>query len=249
MTEQPPQPQRVPAWVDLAVIGIAMVLPTLVTWVYFVVLADAPAAMQQTAYSIGKVAHFTLPVAWLIYTRRKQWREGMTFRVEGTLIGFAFGAVVAGAMIALYFLALKPMGFFDGPAEEIRAKVSGMAIDAAWKFAALGLFYSLVHSFMEEYYWRWFVFRQLNQHTSLAVAIVVSSLGFMAHHVILLAQYFGWGSPATWFFSLSVAVGGAAWAWIYARSKSIAGPWVSHLLIDAAIFVIGYDLVKATFVN
>ena len=30
---------------------------------------------------------------------------------------------------------------------------------------------------------------------------------------------------------------GAAWAWIYHRSGSLLGPWLSHLLIDAGIFV------------
>jgi membrane protease YdiL (CAAX protease family) len=44
-------------------------------------------------------------------------------------------------------------------------------------------------------------------------------------------------------FSLCVAFGGAAWAWIYHRSGSIYSVWLSHLLVDAAILVIGYDMV------
>jgi uncharacterized protein len=49
-------------------------------------------------------------------------------------------------------------------------------------------------------------------------------------------------SPWTWLFSLSVAVGGAFWAWLYQRTGSLYGPWLSHLLVDAAIFLVGYDL-------
>ena len=41
-----------------------------------------------------------------------------------------------------------------------------------------------------------------------------------------------------------MAVGGAAWAWLYERTKSIYASWVSHLLVDAAIFVVGWDLVE-----
>jgi membrane protease YdiL (CAAX protease family) len=44
-------------------------------------------------------------------------------------------------------------------------------------------------------------------------------------------------------FSLSVAGGGVVWAWLYERTGSIYPAWVSHLLVDAGLFVIGYDLV------
>jgi membrane protease YdiL (CAAX protease family) len=43
--------------------------------------------------------------------------------------------------------------------------------------------------------------------------------------------------------SAAVAVGGAMWAWLYQRSGSIYAPWLSHLLIDAAIFTIAFDMV------
>jgi membrane protease YdiL (CAAX protease family) len=66
----------------------------------------------------------------------------------------------------------------------------------------------------------------------------------MAHHVLVLGKYFGFDSPATWLFSSCVAVGGAVWAWLYNRTGSLLGPWLSHLLVDAAIFAIGFDLVR-----
>jgi membrane protease YdiL (CAAX protease family) len=83
----------------------------------------------------------------------------------------------------------------------------------------------------------------------LQTSVLVSSLGFMAHHVIILAMYFGWASWATCLFSLAIAIGGAVWAWLYERSESLVGPWLSHLLVDAAIFVIGYDLARELFVT
>jgi membrane protease YdiL (CAAX protease family) len=45
-------------------------------------------------------------------------------------------------------------------------------------------------------------------------------------------------------FSLAVAVGGAVWAWLYDFSRSLIGPWLSHMLVDIGIFVIGYDLAR-----
>jgi membrane protease YdiL (CAAX protease family) len=62
----------------------------------------------------------------------------------------------------------------------------------------------------------------------------------------VLAHYFGWTSPLTLLFSASVAVGGAFWAWLYERTGSLLGPWLSHLVIDAGIFFIGFKLVAGT---
>jgi hypothetical protein len=74
--------------------------------------------------------------------------------------------------------------------------------------------------------------------------MIVSALGLTAHHVLVLGKFFGFDSAACWLFSLCVAVGGAFWAWLYERYGSLLGPWASHLLVDAAIFLIGFDLVK-----
>jgi hypothetical protein len=78
----------------------------------------------------------------------------------------------------------------------------------------------------------------------LAVAIAVSAVGFMAHHVLVLATFFGWWTWPTMLFSLAVAVGGGFWAWLYERSGSLVGPWLSHLVVDTGIFVVGYELVR-----
>ena len=34
---------------------------------------------------------------------------------------------------------------------------------------------------------------------------------------------------------------------MYARSDSLYGPWISHCFVDAAIFVVGYDLARELF--
>ena len=48
----------------------------------------------------------------------------------------------------------------------------------------------------------------------------------------------------TWLFSASIAIGGASGPFLYDRTRSIYAPWLSHALVDAAIFVIGYDIIK-----
>lgn len=226
---------------EWAAIAFAATLPTAVTWVYFDALADQTPSTQQIAYTAGKILQFAFPLVWVFLVCREKLRRPRP-RPEGLVVGIAFGALVMAAMLLVYFFWLKSASVFEGPAEQIRAKIAGLGLSAPWKMIALGAFYSLFHSLLEEYYWRWFVFARLRRQISLPGALILSGIAFMAHHVLLLAVYFGWSSPATYVFALSVAVGGIVWGWIYERSRSLVGPWLSHLLVDAAIFIIGYDI-------
>jgi len=234
---------------DMCVAVFALFLPSVVTLLYFVILSAWPTAAQQTAYAIGKGIQFGLPLVWVLAVQRAGLRfkpPGRAGLIEGSL----FGLLVLVVMMALYHGWLKPVGYL-GPespvATAVLDKVQGFGLETLWKYVALGTFYSLIHSGLEEYYWRWFVFGQLRRLIPVNRAILVSSVGFMLHHILLLGTYFGWFSPATWLFSAAVAVGGAYWAWLYQRSDSLWGLWLSHLIIDAAIFIVGYDLVFGLF--
>jgi membrane protease YdiL (CAAX protease family) len=228
---------------DSAAIAFALAFPTLITWVYFIYLAGDSAALQQASYSIGKLIQFAFPLVWVVAIQRQRLAWTRPTRA-GLTQGVLFGAAVVAAMLLLYHAYLKPAGFFTQSAAAVNQKVAGLGIDSVAKYAALAVFYATCHSLLEEYYWRWFVFAQLRRLVSLPTAILVSSFGFMAHHVLVLATFFGWASPATYLFSLAIVIGGVFWAWLYARTGSLLGPWLSHLLVDAGIFLIGYDLIQ-----
>ena len=228
---------------EIAALFFALTFPSLLTWVYFILLADRNPALQQAVYSIGKGIQFGVPIAWVWLVRRESlgWPKP---RRDGVLLGGLLGAVIVLVTLVVYRLGMKPAGVFDTAGELIRQRVTSAGIDSVAKYAGLAVFYSVCHSLLEEYYWRWFLFARLRSLVPLPAAIVISSLGFMAHHVIVLSHYFGWGSSLSLFTSLSVAVGGAVWAWLYHHSRSLYGPWLSHCLVDAGIFLIGYDLLR-----
>ena len=227
---------------DLVAVAFCIVLPTIVTLAYFVWFADKAEALK-LAFGIGKVVQFGFPgvFAWL-YARN---RIGLPRKSkDGVGFGLVFGVIIATATALLYAWWLKPAGEIEKAAEQIQNKVAGFGIDSALAYFGLGVFYAVAHSFLEEYYWRWFVFGQLRPWVSKTSAIVISSLGFMAHHIIVLGTFFGWTNWLAYFLSLCVAVGGAVWAWLYDRNQSLLGPWLSHALVDAGIFAVGYDIVK-----
>lgn len=225
---------------------IGMVLPSVITYIFFVAVADQPSWLQQTVAAVGKMVQFALPLVWWFGVRRM--RLGLPKpSTAGMTIGIAFGCVISAAIWIGYWQLIEPANWCPRLAGEVARKVTEIGCNTPLRFVLLGCFYVLIHSLLEEYYWRWFVFGGLRDYLPIPAAILISSAGFMAHHVIVLARFFGWQSPATWLFSLAVGIGGAFWAWLYQRSGQLGAPWISHLIVDAGIFILGYQLALACF--
>jgi uncharacterized protein len=223
----------------------AMTFPTLAAWSYFLGLAGDGQQVnvwQQAAYIGGKIVQFSFPLIFLVLVER-HWPVLTRPRFGGLIPGLSFGLIVAAFMLGIYLGVLRGSSMLAQTPARLLHKLQEVGMATPTRYVILAVFVVVAHSLLEEYYWRWFVFGRLRQLMSLTPAIVLASLAFMAHHVIVLYVYL----PSKFLsaalpFSLAIAVGGAVWAWLYERSGSIWPPWLSHLLVDAAIFAIGWDL-------
>jgi membrane protease YdiL (CAAX protease family) len=227
----------------------AMTFPTLAAWSYFLVLAEQGGqanVWQQTAYVAGKIVQFAFPLLFLIVVERRilPVRSASKGPIAPCLRdGLIFALLVVALMLGIYFGALRGTGMLQQTPARLQQKLQEFNMATPARYAVLAAFVVAAHSLLEEYYWRWFVFGQLRRLTMRTLAIALSSLAFMAHHVVVLYVYLpGWFWTAALPFSLGIAVGGAVWAWLYERSGSLWPSWLSHLLIDAGIFAIGWDL-------
>jgi membrane protease YdiL (CAAX protease family) len=224
-------------------LGLAMLWPTGLTWLYFIALDGAPAPWPQAAYTVGKLIQFSLPLAGWWLARRSLFPLPCPVWVD-ILWGLAGGLAVAGAMAGLYELWMKPAGLLAAASGAIAHKAASLGLKTPAALAAAGVFYAVIHSLLEEYYWRWFVFGQLRRVLSLVAAAGLSGMAFGAHHFLLLGAFFGAAAPATWLLGAAVIAGGAIWALVYEARGNLYACWLSHALIDAAIFAVGYDLVR-----
>jgi membrane protease YdiL (CAAX protease family) len=226
----------------------ALAFPTLSAWAYFELFAEPAAAdaggnrFMQSAWVAGKAIQFAFPLFWIwVIDRQVVWPSRPTLR--GLRLGLSFGLVVAGLGLLLYYGILRQHHLMREAPGFIHEKVSGFGAATKGRFVLFVSFLVVVHSLLEEYYWRWFVFSGLQRRIPYSAALVVSALAFMAYHIIDLGAFFPgkfWTLVAP--LSACIAVGGLVWAWLYGRTGSIYAPWLSHLLIDAAIFTAGYDL-------
>jgi membrane protease YdiL (CAAX protease family) len=232
----------------LAAVVAAALFPTLATWLYFVVLPGS--RWMLPVYAGCKILQFAFPAAWGKLQRpaspeplppdplsRPRGRRG-----TGLLGGLLSGLGVSAFLFLVWETLLAGSPLAARAAQAISDKLAGFGIETAGGYLLLAIFYSIFHSLLEEYYWRWFVFGRLRRTIPVTAAAVLSSLAFMSHHVLVVGELAGAYNARTWLLASTVGIGGLLWAWLYHRSRSLYGPWLSHALADAALLWIGYGL-------
>jgi hypothetical protein len=215
----------------------AMTLPCLAAYVYFVLLAGNPAA--QAFYAVTKTFTVLWPVVafrFLLGGRFSRPTVDPRFHARAVPAGLALGAAIAAVILAAMSTPIGTMALASAP--RIRDKAAQLGV--LDQYVAFAIVLSLVHSLIEEYYWRWFVYGRLRQVLGRAPAHLLAGAAFAAHHVIVATQYF----PFAWGVVLGslVAVGGIFWSLMYERQRTLAGAWASHLVVDLAIMAIGYRI-------
>ena len=128
------------------------------------------------------------------------------------------------------------MGF----AGDVEVKVAQMGIAEPMRYIVFCTFLSCLHSLIEEFFWRWFVFGRLARIWPVWLAYLLGSLGFAGHHYVVLGCYFSVMGALV--FGTFVGAGGVLWCWMLRRQGSLVGCWLSHALVDAAVFYIGYRI-------
>ncbi len=237
MAEPPATPPRRLLW---AVTLPALFVPGVAALLYFVVLAGSPVAPP--AYGAAKLFILAWPLAATVLLLQRRVRPRLrpvARHLRALPLGAATGLAVAGIMAA--WMAVPGLaGIVEAGAPGVRRKVEDLGI--LGHYAAFAVWVSVLHSALEEYYWRWFVFGNLRQLLPLPAAHLVAGGAFTLHHIVVTAQFF----PLPWalFFSACVGVGGVIWSVLYQRQGTIAGAWLSHAIIDAALMILGWHLLQ-----
>ena len=220
---------------------LAAVLPTVAAWLYFVHWGQEP--FVRALYAGSKVVQFALPVAWLLIMRQTEYWVQRP-RISGVGSALAFGLGVGLLIIVVYAAWLRNVEALADFPELLYARLTALGLATPARYLGMALFLSVAHSFLEEYYWRWFFCAHVKWHTGSWWAVLLSSLAFTAHHVIVVACFLPPGAWAfTAAFSGTVLVGGIFWARHYTHHNSLVAVWLSHMLVDVAIMSVGYTAV------
>ena len=216
---------------------LAMLVPFVVTLFYFVLLEES--IVGKALYASLKL--FTL--IWPLFCYRFIWKRPMSELFHWTeespkflLVGFISGLLILAVMLGVLNTPLS-QGIWDA-SEDIKKKLN--AFDVLTYFWLFAFFISLIHSLIEEYYWRWFVFAELESVVRPRIAYLLATLSFTAHHVVLLSQFFE--AAYVVLLSLGVAIAGLLWCVMYACERGVLSPWISHAFADVGIFAVAYTV-------
>jgi membrane protease YdiL (CAAX protease family) len=216
--------------------------PSVATGLYFVALSGS--RWTAPVFALCKLVQFSFPLLWIAGVERSRPHLFKRPGTPGLWIGLLSGAGLVAGLLAFWRPLLARPELAGVPAA-ISGKLSEFGIATPAGYAAMAIFYAVLHALLEEYYWRWFLFGRLRRRMRAGVANLLSSAAFTAHHVLVIGQFLGGYGPATWLASLTITGAGALWAWSYHRSNSLYGAWLSHGLADAGLMWVGYQIWQA----
>jgi membrane protease YdiL (CAAX protease family) len=199
-------------------------------------MIQAPGPTGQVIFAVCKLWLLVFPAAWylLVERGRPSWSPPL---LGGLGVGAVSGVAMGAAMVAGYWLFASPLI----SRSDLRAVVESIDLDSPAAFFAGAIYWVLVNSLVEEYVYRWFVLRQCRALMPGAAAVLAAAAVFTAHHVVALSVYLDAGLTALG--SIGVFAGGALWSWLYLRYRSVWPCWISHVLVDIAVFAIGWRIV------
>ncbi|MBT3297282.1 MAG: CPBP family intramembrane metalloprotease [Verrucomicrobia bacterium] len=192
--------------------------------------------VSQVLFVLSKLWVLLLPLIWLCWVGRKRcsWSPA---RQGGLVLGALTGLAIIAAVGGLYAL----IGSRLVPPGEVQRMAAQTGLSSRTMYLACAAYWIGVNSVLEEYVWRWFVFRRLAELMPERWAIVGSALGFTLHHIVAITIYLP--GLTAFLATVGIFVGAALWSWLYCRYRSIWPGYLSHVGADIVIFVIGYRLI------
>ncbi len=149
------------------------------------------------------------------------------------LIGLISGVIFAAILFGGYYL-LK--SYID--LKPVYSELEGRLKITPMNFIYAALYITFFNSFIEEFFFRGFIFLNLYEEGYKILSYVFSSLLFAAYHVAIFKNWF---SPVIFVISLvGLTVVALFFNLMNRKSKSIFNSWISHMLADCTIMVIGF---------
>lgn len=198
-----------------------------------------PGTLGQALYMMLRlwIAVFPLLWVWRIERAPLAWSPVPRERSREAWVGALVLSVLSVAAIWGVWEWLG-RGWLD--VAQLRVAVARSGLDTPARYLAAAAYIAFANSLLEEYFWRWFVFRRTEELVGGARAVPLSAALFTAHHVLTFTAQFGLGPGLL--ASLGVFVAGCLWSACYLRWRSIWPGWITHVAADLAGLWLGWQL-------
>lgn len=189
--------------------------------------------------TIIKILFFIfIPFIYMKIIRKRKPFKSITYKNKDKnhlKIGFFFG-ILAFIIILITYYALSNFINLQGISEELQTKSK----ITASSFIFVGLYITIGNSFIEEYFFRGFIFLNLYELKSKKIAYIYSSLLFGLYHIGIFKTWFNFGLVGLALVGL-ISIG-FVFCWLDTKSNNFINSWIVHILADSAIIILGLKM-------
>jgi len=186
--------------------------------------------------TITKLILFTaIPYIYLKLVKKSNIKDGLNLRrIESSTfnLGLTLGALSFAVILSSYFI-LRGSIDFNSIASELKSKSKVTPAN----FIFVGFYITFCNSFLEEFFFRGFIFLNLFSQGSKSLAYIYSSVLFGVYHITIFKTWFNPLIIGLALFGL-VSVG-IVFNWLDTKTDNFINSWLVHILADSAIIIIG----------
>ncbi len=212
-------------------IGLILLITLLIILMYIVDFYIQPGYMVKSIIKI--ILFLIIP---FIYSYKVHINPVMEFfkikSLKELIKAFILGIGIYIFIIAAYFI-LK--GFID--LDNIKTILDSSLSVNKYNFIYVSLYISFINSLLEEFFFRGFIFFNLNKTMTLVMSYSISAFAFSIYHVAILANWF---NPILFMVSLiGLFIGGLIFNKLNIRNGNIYNSWLVHMFANFAINTVG----------
>ena len=190
----------------------------------------------QSLFLFGKIWVLFISTVWPLYIDNFKLKFSFS-KIRPLMIGAISGIMISLIIFAAYFL----LGDILIDPSDIKEMAINVGLGKKTNYIFMAIYWVIINSILEEYVWRFFIVKKASEFLSPLNAVIISSVGFTFHHILATSIYFN--APVVILISLGVFTGGIIWSYMFLKYKSIWPGYLSHAIVDVAVFVIGYLLI------
>ncbi|SHH98185.1 CPBP family intramembrane glutamic endopeptidase [Clostridium grantii] len=189
--------------------------------------------------TITKIILFTL-VPYIYFRFYKKQSIKKALNLSGTTkkhfsLGMIFGVLAFVIVLLAYFILRS---YIDIAAISYEMQTKSKITPA--NFILVGAYITFGNSFLEEFFFRGYVFLNLYEMGYPKIAYIFSALAFALYHLAIFRTWFDLPVMILALFGL-ISVG-IVFNWLDTKSKNFINSWILHILADSAIILIGMKM-------
>lgn len=189
--------------------------------------------------TIIKIVIFTLvPYVYFRFYKKQSIKKALNLSSttkEHFKLGIIFGVVSFAIVLSAYFIFRN---YIDIAAISNEMQTKSKITPA--NFILVGLYVTFGNSFLEEFFFRGYIFLNLYEMGYTKIAYGFSSLSFALYHLAIFRTWFNF--PIMILALIGLISVGIIFDWLDTKSKNFINSWILHILADSAIILIGMKM-------